>query len=150
MDEKNVIMKVVVIIACIFGYFFSSYLHVDIKIFLCIAGILAGLIYMVESIKNKNGRVYAIIGILSSLLSTALLSHFIIMYKFPEYDKYQNYILIFTIIIIVLACKIGGADYNKNSSKSEKRFMRILSIIIIICIVLIIIEILLKKCNVIP
>lgn len=150
MYKRNVIMKILLFIACVFGYFGSSYFHIDVKIFLCSVGVLTGLYYIIESIRSKNGRIHIIVGILTSLLFVALLSHFIIIYEFVEYNKYQNYILFFTIMLIVLAYKICSNGYNKSANKSEKRFRRILAIIIIICIVIIIIEIILKKINGIP
>lgn len=69
---------------------------------------------------------------------------------FPEYDGYQNYILTFTVMIILLACKAGSSGFNKSASIKEKKFMKVLLIIVITCIVLITLEIVLKRFGVIP
>jgi len=121
MKNKNKLMETLMVAGFGFGYFVLSYAPSSIQLTFFGFILLATIVYLVESIKRKYGKIHIIMTILGFLIGINLIFINLMNNKYPSLMKDENYILIFSTCIIIMMLILGGINYYKTGSENQKK-----------------------------
>ncbi|KOF55651.1 hypothetical protein AGR56_17485 [Clostridium sp. DMHC 10] len=150
MNEKKELMKKILIFVGILGYVCLSFLPIEFKVIFFVIAILSVIVYLAESIMNNYGRVHIAMSILAFLLFIGLMLHYLIQNKFIQYNVWDNYLLLFESLVVIIMFSVACVNYFKKANKRQSITMIIMILIIIIGVIAVILLIILKKLGIIP
>ncbi|MDT8719736.1 hypothetical protein IAI10_24205 [Clostridium sp. 19966] len=144
MNNKSDLIKRISVVAALFGLYGLPKFHTKLVIVFIVIVFFVAIVYIVECIKNKYSKVSIIVSILTLFMAAGLLIHELTLNNL-DMQKYQIYIAIFEVIIVLLIIIVSGVNYIKISNKRNALLAKISLVIMFVGIIAVIILALLPE-----
>jgi hypothetical protein len=149
MNGKRGLMRILLIAAGVFGYFYLGHFQIGFRLLFMILGFITIMIYTVESVKNNYNKISIQISILVATTLIVLFVNEIIEFRYSELLYLQGYFMALLAVLIITIMIVGAVNYISVSNKKNGIIMIIILSFIMLDVIFVIIIIILKKYGVI-